>query len=74
MFVTTLEHPSLLSGFVVDLSRQLLMWLYKSVCRKKVVKYRDICVAPMSLAFFASLSQQCSLTFFFDKNSLLAMM
>ena len=54
------------SFFVVTLSRQLLMLLYQSVCHDKVVKCRDICAASMSLAFVASLSRQCSLTFFFD--------
>ena len=54
--VVTLEHPSLSSDFVVALSWQLLMLLYKSVCCDKVVKCRDICVAPMSLAFVVSLS------------------
>ena len=54
--VATLEHPSLSSGLVVALSRQLLMLLYKSVCRDKVVKCHNICAAPMSSTFFASLS------------------
>ena len=53
-------------GFVVSLSRQLLMLLSKSVCRDKVVKCDDIYGAPMSSAFVASLLRQCSLTFFFD--------
>ena len=64
--VVTLERLSLSSGFVVALSRQLLMLLYKSVCHEKVVKCHDICATPMSSTFVASLSRQCSLTFFFD--------
>ena len=52
----TLELPTLSSGFVIALSRKLLMLLYKSVCHDKVVNCRDICATPMSSAFVASLS------------------
>ena len=61
----TLDHPSLWLGFIVAMSRQLLMLLSKSVCRDKVVECHDIYAAPISLAFFASLSQQCGLTILF---------
>ena len=64
--VATLEHPSLSSGPVVALSRQLLMLISKSVCRDKFVKRHNIYATPMSLAFVVSLSGQCDLTFFFD--------
>ena len=64
--VATLQHPSLSSGFVVALSRHLLLLLSKGVCRDKVYECRDINTAPMSSAFVASLSRQCVLTVFFD--------
>ena len=48
LFFATLELASLSSGFVVALSRQLLMLLSKCICRDKVVKCHDIDEAPMS--------------------------
>ena len=53
LFVVTLKLAFLSPGFVVVLSRQLLMLLFSCVCHDKVVKCRDIDVVHMSSIFVA---------------------
>ena len=66
LFIGTLKLAPLSSGFVITLSRQLLMLLFSCVCRNKVVKCRDIDAVHMSSIFVASLSRHCGLTFFLN--------